>query len=606
MSVRCPQLLSKLVISDDPRLAARLSCRLARRGTYLPIIDGPRMMRPDRETEIIRRNNAAARVGADAVFLANVSDEANDRLIAKLPEGVVHRVRTFTDFKDQNEVFKPTDNEPLQWGETCIGLGLLHALRAGSDIVFGDGLSRSDPVPPTSNHLVVCEQGEPLSEIIAANYAFATGAGLHLIPEVEDTISLQLLEHFYSLYEQRRHAPTQLLLQLRRELRALAGPIPIPIKGSITFITGRLPYGFAFPEVPSTHLFKYPDLGISLINGLVAEQPNTPGIGCAVLIDPEKSEAPEIDVYANILSENKIFVRGYTGTGACVRRVSEAIELFPYDLLVIATHCGDAPGYRWTYRFQDSEGRQRELVVDVAIGVASTDDPEILEVTEFQVFKSLDGVEWNDPKKAEKLYVGTAIKDFVEWSKQKPPKIEPVLKIAIPRVVQSAALNMFDGNYIAVPSSLAETGTPIIINNACGSWHRLAETFTFANARAYIGTLFPVIDAEASQVATALIGRYRGKALPHALWSAQRTIFGKDEVRRPYLFVGVFSQRIRSRKRDMPKAILTRLIRAADNWRSDLKKVDPHDVDQIQQYKKRVDYYEGEAKAIFKNWFWQS
>lgn len=50
---------------------------------------------------------------------------------------------------------------------------------------------------------------------------------------------------------------------------------------------------------------------------------------------------------------------------------------------------------------------------------------------------------------------------------------------------------MADGNYIVMPRSLADEGTPIIINNACLSWHRLAGTFTFANARAYIGTLFP-------------------------------------------------------------------------------------------------------------------
>ena len=30
-------------------------------------------------------------------------------------------------------------------------------------------------------------------------------------------------------------------------------------------------------------------------------------------------------------------------------------------LLLFATHCGDAPGYRWTYEYQDSEGIDRSL-----------------------------------------------------------------------------------------------------------------------------------------------------------------------------------------------------------------------------------------------------
>jgi hypothetical protein len=42
--------------------------------------------------------------------------------------------------------------------------------------------------------------------------------------------------------------------------------------GSITFITGGLLLGCSVPEVPSTHLFKYPDLGIAMINGFAAEQ----------------------------------------------------------------------------------------------------------------------------------------------------------------------------------------------------------------------------------------------------------------------------------------------------------------------------------------------
>jgi hypothetical protein len=36
-------------------------------------------------------------------------------------------------------------------------------------------------VPPKSNHLVVCEDGDELAQVIAANYAFAMGAGLSAV-----------------------------------------------------------------------------------------------------------------------------------------------------------------------------------------------------------------------------------------------------------------------------------------------------------------------------------------------------------------------------------------------------------------------------------------
>jgi len=63
-------------------------------------------------------------------------------------------------------------------------------------------------------------------------------------------------------------------------------------------------------------------------------------------------------------------------------------------------------------------------------------------------------------------------------------------------VLRTAALKMYDHNYIAVPRANANGRAPIVINNACGSWHRLAETFSFSNARAYIETLFPISTSE--------------------------------------------------------------------------------------------------------------
>ena len=74
-----------------------------------------------------------------------------------------------------------TLNAPLVWGHDHIGVGTLLALRAGRAIIFEDRPSKELYVPPKSNHLVVSEQGDELSQVIAANYAHALGAGLFLI-----------------------------------------------------------------------------------------------------------------------------------------------------------------------------------------------------------------------------------------------------------------------------------------------------------------------------------------------------------------------------------------------------------------------------------------
>jgi hypothetical protein len=370
------------------------------------------------------------------------------------------------------------------WGRDRIGIGLLKAMRLRTTLGFTDSPSPIEHVSSKSGHLVVCEEGDDLAQVIAANYAFALRAGLHLIPEVESAVSEEILENFYSLYDDaQRGSQSETLERLKTELRSLCGPLPLPPLGSVTFVTGRLPYGFAFPEAPSTHLFKYPDLGISVVNSFAAERPKSRGCGVAVLVDPETTPAPDVEVAERLLPAKGCFVRGYIGRGATVRAVAEMVELFPYDLLIIATHCGDTPGYRWTYEFKDSEGIDRRLVVDIAIGIANTNDPEMYNVTQFLRFVSLDGVDWHDPAKSKKLYVGTALTDFLD--RTRGDGLKPVEKANIPRVVGAAALKM-DHNLLVIPRSIADEGTPIIINNACTSWHRLAETFTFGNARAYV------------------------------------------------------------------------------------------------------------------------
>ena len=345
--------------------------------------------------------------------------------------------------------------------------------------------------------------------MIAANYAFSLGAGLHLIAETDKSECEELLEAFYGIYELGvdqaavRH-------RLLGRLREMCGHLTLPPGGSLTFVTRRLPFGAAFPEMPSTHLFAYPDLGISIVNGFAAEQRGTRGANIAVLVDPGKVRAPEMEAAAKLLPARGLFVRGYDRDGATVRNISEMTDHFPYDLLIFATHCGDADGWRWTYKYDDSEGIPRTLVVDVAIGVARTDDPEKLEVIQYNRFVSLDGVDWNDRDAKKNLYVGTAIKDFVDRDVDEPCW-EPIHKEAIPRVVGSAAMAMADDNYIAMPRSLASQGSPIIINNACVSWHELAARFTFSDARAYVGTLVPVADLEAEAIVVLLLDKYFGK-----------------------------------------------------------------------------------------------
>jgi hypothetical protein len=501
--------------------------------------------------------------------------------------------------EDVGSMVPEKTHKPLLWGRDRIGIGLLRALREKRSIQFGDLPSPPEHVSPKWSHLVVCEAGEDLSEVVAANYAYAMRGGLCLIPKIDEQVADDVIESFNNLNDNAERPRGDALRALQEELRRLCGPLPLEGVDSITFISRSLPFGFAFPELPTTHLFSYPDLGLAVVNAFAAEQPESRPTGVAAIVDPGSIPAPEIDLAIKRLARRGMFVRSYQGQNATVRDVSELVELFPYDVLLIATHCGDAKGYRWTYDFTDSEGYERRLVVDIALGVAQTDDPDRVFVTQFQRFVSLDGIPWNDRKKKEKLYVGSAIRDFTEWVRTR--SIQPTLKETADRVRWSAALHMYDGNYISMEQSLADAGTPIIINNACGSWHRLAGTFTFAGARTYIGTLFPVMGVEAEEVTKQLLGADFGKPLPVALWNAQRKVYD-DAFRRPYVIVGAFPQRLPSAKHNVARRVAGRLSRALRVSRELLNRA----ADESPHFRERsqaaIVYYTQELGAVLRAW----
>jgi hypothetical protein len=567
MPMKCPPISDQIIFADDANLAAQLSCALSRPGFYLPVCDGPRMQRPDSHIEVLRRHNAARRARAKVVYMAGLSDGAFNELSHSLKKNrdiPCHRVSSSNDIARLVSV-DDSNREIMSWGRDCIGVGLLKALRAGQDIAFEDRTSPYEWISSKSGHLVVCEEGEKLSEIIAANYAFALDAGLFLIPKIEEERAEQLLEGFYGLQDQSDIPPAQVQAQLRQELLELCGSIPVPEGGSITFVS-RLPLGYAYPEHPSSHLFHYPDLGCAVINGFSAEQQRRPAMGVVVLVDPSSTPAPEIQSAIDLLEPRRAFIRVYQGPTAEVRYVSEMLEHFPYDLLIVATHCGDSSGYRWTHEFTDSEGLQRTVVTDVAIGIERTDDPEMFKVAHFFRFISVDGVDWTDRVAKAKLYVGQAIHDFNKKLDDGPNGFEPIKKETVDRVVGCSAMKMWDSNLIFFMHTVANVGTPIVLNNACLSWHRLAHDMMFAGTRAYVGTLFPVLSSEAADVVTKILDNHWDQPLPMAVWSAQRDVYGSN-LRRPYVIAGVFPQRIHIDHVDHPQKIKERLANTLAGYR---------------------------------------
>jgi len=593
--MQCPTFAKALIVADNDRLAAQLSAIFARPGTYVPVMDGPRLQRPDGENEVVRRNNAAARVQPRQIFLAGLSRESELSFRGHFPQSRTYSVPFETDLRALSERVPGAPTGYLDWGCDNIGLGLLQALYSRQLLRFHDTSSASLPVRGRSTHLVVCSDCDPLGQVIAANYAYSLGAGLCMIPATNKEEAKSVMERFYTLYDNRENSPTEGLAALTLDMRRLCGPLPLDGVESLTFITDHLPFGFAFGDIPSSHLFTYPDLGIAVINGFAMGQKGARGVEVAVLVDPRTTDAPEIPRTTESLYRKGVFVRGYNGEVATVRNVQQEVELFPYDLLLVATHCGDPPGWRWTYEFQDSEGIDRVLVVDVAASFSRV-GPDLIHVVQQDRFVSLDGVDWNDPEKKKTLYVGKAILDFTSRTED----LQPTIRESIDRVVGSKVLKMYDHNYLPLPKQIALQHTPIIINNACGSWDELAATFLFGNARAYVGTLYMISTTEASEVVCGVLDRHFNEPLALAFWRSQQEAYG-DQLRRPYVVTGVFTQTFGASEGNIPAKILEEMRQAKEYWAS----IDV-DASSPKHLKRDVDdalaFYSREIRQFETNW----
>lgn len=559
--MKIPAFNQTALICDDPELAAQLSVALSTKGTYLPLMDAPRLGRPDAEAEIIRRVNALAEIKPKKVILGGCTQLVCHSLNDHVPASMAKRVDVVSDEWLTPAGIRLKKGAPLKASRKSIGASMLLALRAKRQLEFVDDQLEVRYVPPSAAHLVVCEDGNRLTQVIAANYAYAIGAGLQLISSPSESLIKDINERFYGATSDRHESTSSILQGLMRDMREHLMELNLTGVQSITFITSGIPWGFAVQEVPTTHLFAYPDLGGSIVRGLAATIDDGRPLRLIAMIDPGQVESHEVVKAGLSLIKRGPLIMALRNKKANIRSVSHLIDLIPYDLLFIATHCGDVKGSRETYKFIDSSGAERTLVLDLALQVSPDVRDDKVEVKAYEKFVSIDGVPWED--KAERLrIVGTAVKDFCSVPLGDRTAISSE---SIDRIVGSAALAMFDGNLLATPTDAGAGRFPFIFNNACVSWHELAGRFMFGGARGYIGSLISVADSEAQEIAMGVLDKYFGRPLAHALWSTQKEVSG-DGVRRPYVMVGVHFQRLRSTLAPPHKHILEHLTKSHRYW----------------------------------------
>ncbi|MEG3790613.1 hypothetical protein V1318_10845 [Lysobacter sp. CCNWLW3] len=559
------------LVTDDPSLAAKISALFTRPRRYFSVMDGPRLSRPDANNEVVRRRNAIIMTKASRVLLGGLPPDAVSAIRPGWKNCIISDQYDDHILALRGLVKRPKD--ALRWGRDNLGVGVYQARLARKELQLDLDTSPSlDDVHVGRHLLVACERGDVLSEVIASNLAFSCGASFSVFPELPEDDRIAWLEEIYALGEGADLTGRfgDLCQRARAHLKALD---PTRYK-TILFVTSGFPWGIALPEVATTHMYRYPDLGRSTIEGIWASQNNERSARTALLIDPQTVEGSEIPAISRALMRNGTLTRTLRGASATKSRVQFLLDLLPHDIIVLSSHAGDAPGDRITYRYPDTEGNTRTLVVDRVVSVGSEPIADKLRVMSYIRFHSLDGVDWRDRAGKAALPVGSAINSWSEIVGADRNDYV-VAEEPITRVTGSMAMLLHDGIWLFASHGFASDSSPLFINNSCWSWHEISLRAMFAGARGYLGTLFPITDAEAQEVTSTLFGRYIDRNIVLGLWLAQRDVYAPS-MRRPYVLVGLPFVAVRPNTTDPLTHLLKTYHEAISHWK-DLSISSPHE-----------------------------
>jgi hypothetical protein len=570
--LQVPSFETVALVTDDDALAARASSLFRRRGRYFSVLDGPRMSTQDADNEAVRRHNALVMTGARQILMGGLPSAA----ITVMQSGW-KSCTVCDDYEDLVKALRGIVRRPpnaLRWGRENLGVGLYVARMQGKELCTDLASSPEQTVVEAGTHLLVaCERGDAFAEVVASNLAFASGASFALFPELPEDKREDWLEELYALGDGGN--VTGQFNDLAQRARAWLGPLAFARHKTVLFVTAGFPWGISVPEKATSHMYRYPDFGRAVVEGLWASQSAARSSRTALLIDPHTvngSEIPEINL---ALRRNGTLIRAATGSAATSTKVQFLLDLLPFDIIVLSSHAGDVPGERITYEYPDADGRQRRLTVDRALGWGYDRVEDKVQVTEYFRFHALDGVDWRDRAAKAALPVGSAITSWIASGGAADREENIIKREPIPRVIGSMAIQLHGGPWLFASHGFAPEAAPLIVNNSCWSWHELSGRTTFAGARAYVGSLMPITDSEAQEVGQALFGRYLGCELATALWLTQRHVYGAS-ARRPYVMVGLPFVSVRPNKADAVSFLNKSYLDSIAHW-SDRARLSPHE-----------------------------
>lgn len=392
---------------------------------------------------------------------------------------------------DKDTVISVRSNEVL--------FGLYDALKSNSILKIDEFAEPLNVNLGDSEGLIVIEDTNTVTSVIATNYAVSINASIRYIDALDEETPNKILY----LIEYYKKGSAHIYKELESIIYPRIEGINFPNFKFCTFFTEGVPYSLFLKNIiPFTYVHLHLHVDLFIFNNIHKESLDS--VGSSVIFSPlEFGHNEETSFVIEHFTKASYHVTSLIGKSASIYNLHKFIQDYPFDLLHICSHGGEVPGYAVTKKFKDRNGQQHTIEYDEVISLSPTDryndeNERLIEVTSKQIWKKFDGMVWKSKELKDKNYPHYVFTDMINEVHNKSnsgKKYNGIPKGNIPYScsIKCYGAGGFTSTYQAVFNRIASSHiTPIIFNNTCFSWAEISKSFIQSGAGTYIGTLWNI------------------------------------------------------------------------------------------------------------------
>lgn len=506
-------------------------------------------------------NNAVARLKPEYIILAGL-DEMQKSFLNSFRWKNVIDIRLEEHLEEKLKFLCKKFEGEIKCDESNILNCLIQAKRTNRRLIF-DRNAEEINITHTDKreNAVVIENKNDVSSVIAINYALAINAEIFLVEEFDRE---RVYEIQQNIYKWRIDSDYEAYNKVEEEINKRVKYIDFSKFKYVTFFTEGLPYSLILKNIiPMTHVNQSLREDHFIFNNIFYERGES--FDSAIVFSPGVLDDEETQNLIKRLKSENFFIKELFGSSATVENFDKYVGHYPYDILHICSHGGEADGYYVIEEFEDREGKKHEVEYEEVVGFSPAPGQNLVKVHRKAIFRKFDGFEWMSTELKKENIPHCVFEDMRKALFSGELSKKAVRRKANYPIFTSCCIRCYDSIHQGEFHVLASHNSPIIFNNTCSSWYEISKFFIAGGCRGYIGTLWKIKNPIAKNAANKFYANLFKRNVLDAFFEMCKQIKSTldSDI---YIYWGLPFSAIRKPERAGKGKVLGELLRASFVW----------------------------------------